>query len=215
MFVLAALGTLLYRVTGQDDVLIGSPVANRGSVELESLIGFVSNTLVFRTRMEGNPTFRELLGRVREMTLDVYANQEVPFEKIVQAVGPDREPGVNPLFQVNLRVSGSSRRSLRIAGLETTRLRIDSGLARFDLALDIELLESAIQGYVRYNRDLFEPATIGRLADDFVDLLRDALADPDRRLLSFGLSGWRDGSGTGTQLSAAAGPRGYRGRART
>src|SRR5207237_9112982 len=109
MLMLAVLSTMLYRVTGQDDLLIGSPVANRGMVELESLIGFVSNMLVFRTRLSGNPTFRELLGRVREMALDVYAHEGLPFEKVVEAVRPDREPGVNPLFQVSLRVSGVQR----------------------------------------------------------------------------------------------------------
>ena len=103
---------LLYRITGQDDILIGSPVANRMSLELETLIGFFSNTLVFRVRLNGNPTFRELLGSIREMALDVYAHQGMPFEKIVEAVAPEREPGVNPLFQVNLRVSTAGRPAL-------------------------------------------------------------------------------------------------------
>ena len=204
MLVLAVLSTLLYRVTGQDDLLIGSPVANRSTVELESLIGFVSNTLVFRTRLGGNPTFRELLGRVREMALDVYAHQSVPFEKVVEAVRPDREPGVNPLFQVNLRVSGARRATLELPGLEIVSLRIDTGFSRFDLALDVDVLEDGISGYIRYNRDIFEPATIERLADEFTRLLCSALENPDRRLLSFNLAA--DWSGSGRPVAAAAGP---------
>lgn len=205
MLVLSALATLLYRVTGQDDVLVGSPVANRISPELEALIGFFSNTLVFRVRMSGNPTFRELLRQVREMALDVYAHQGVPFEKIVEAVGPERTAGVNPLFQVNLRVSTAARPTLRLPGVEITPLKVDSGLARFDLALDVGVLEEGISGYFRYNRDIFEPATIARLATELECLLREALAKPDQPLLSFDLQdAWND------RRSAAGGLRGFR-----
>ena len=179
------------------------------SPELEALIGFFSNTLVFRVRMSGNPTFRELLRRVREMALDVYAHQSIPFEKIVEAAGPEREPGVNPLFQINLRVGTASRPALELPGLEITPLKVDSGLSRFDLALDINVLEDGISGYFRYNRDIFEPATIALLAGEFATVLREALAEPDRRLLSFELDGeWNE------QRSAAGGLRGFRARAR-
>jgi len=209
MLILAALATLLYRVTGQDDVLVGSPVANRMSPELEALIGFFSNTLVFRVRMGGNPTFRELLDRVREMALDVYAHQGVPFEKIVEAVAPEREPGVNPLFQVNLRVSTASRPALELPGLEIAPLKVDSGLSRFDLALDVDVLEDGVSGYFRYNRDIFEPATIARLAEELAAFLGDALAEPDRALLSFDLLGeWNE------RRPAAGGLRGFRARGR-
>jgi amino acid adenylation domain-containing protein len=209
MLVLAALAMLLYRITGQDDVLVGSPVANRLSPELETLIGFLSNTLVFRVRMSGNPTFRELLRRVREMALDVYAHQSVPFEKIVEAIGPERAPGVNPLFQVNLRVSTAARPALELPGLEITPLKVDSGLARFDLALDVDVLENGISGYFRYNRDIFEPATIARLSGELESLLREALAEPDRRLLSFDLqTEWNERRPTAGSL------RGFRARAR-
>jgi amino acid adenylation domain-containing protein len=209
MVILAALGTILYRITGQDDVLVGSPVANRMSPELEALMGFFSNTLVFRARMSGNPTFRELLRRVREMALDVYAHQGVPFEKIVEAVGPERAPGVNPLFQVNLRVSTAARPALELPGLEITPLKVDSGLARFDLALDVDVLEDAITGYFRYNRDIFEPATIARLSGELESLLREALAEPDQPLLSFDLqSAWNE------RRATTGGLRGFRARAR-
>jgi non-ribosomal peptide synthetase component F len=209
MLVLTALATLLYRITGQDDVLVGSPVANRLSPDVETLIGFLSNTLVFRARMSGNPTFRELLRRVREMALDVYAHQSVPFEKIVEAIGPERVPGVNPLFQVNLRVSTAARPTLELRGLEINPLKLDSGLARFDLALDVDVLENGISGYFRYNRDIFEPTTIARLSGELESLLQEALAQPDRPLLSFELQGeWNE------RGPAAGGLRGFRARAR-
>jgi non-ribosomal peptide synthetase component F len=208
MLVLAALATVLYRVVGQDDLLVGSPLANRPAPELESIIGFFSNTLVFRVRSGGDPTFRELLGRVREMALDVYEHQGVPFEKIVEAVAPERRPGINPLFQVNLRVSTSRRPTLELPGLDVTPLKLDSGLARFDLALDLDVLESAISGYFRYNRDIFEPSTIERLAAEFSALLTAAVKAPDRHLLSFELEQeWG-------AAQPAAGLRGFRARAR-
>ncbi len=186
---LAALATLLYRTTGQDDILIGSPFAHRPSPELDRVIGFFSNTLVFRARLAGNPTFRELVGRVREMALGVYAHEDIPFEMLVQAIRPQRTPGVNPLFQVNLRVSTSKRGVLALRGLEITPLGVDIGFTRFDLALDAQVLDDGIEGYFRYNREMFEPATIAKLADDFTELLREVLARPDEHLLAFEVVG--------------------------
>jgi amino acid adenylation domain-containing protein len=210
MLVLAGLCTLLYRMTGQDDILVGSPAANRETEELEHMIGFVSNTLVFRTRLGGNPSFRELLGRVRDTALEVYGHQGVPFEKIVEAVAPDRRTGVNPLFQVNLRVSANRRPVPALAGLEVTPLKIDSGLARFDLALDLEVLEHESRGYLRYNSDLFEAATIARFADDLGRLLVSAVSAPDQRLLDFTLvHAWHGGV-----ASVGRGLAGFRARAR-
>jgi non-ribosomal peptide synthetase component F len=143
------------------------------------------------------------------MALDVYAHQGVPLEKIVEAVAPEREPGVNPLFQVNLRVSTASRPALELAGLEIVPLKVDSGLSRFDLALDVDVLEGAISGYFRYNRDIFEPATIARLSEELATLLREALTEPDRPLLSFDLQGeWSE------RRSTSGGLRGFRARNR-
>jgi amino acid adenylation domain-containing protein/FkbM family methyltransferase len=205
ILLLAALATLLYRITGQDDVLIGSPFANRPGRELESVVGFFSNTLVFRARTVGNPTFRQLLARVRELAVDVYAHHDLPFEKIVEAVRPQRQVGVNPLFQVNLRVRSGSRPELSLAGVQIESLMVDVGLTRFDLALDAQVLDDGIDGYFRYNRELFEPETVARIAESFADLLREALADPDRRLLAFDVE-------TSTPLAPASAPslRGFR-----
>ncbi len=199
---LAALATLLYRTTGQDDVLIGSPFANRPGRELERVIGFFSNTLVFRARLTGNPTFRELLRRVRELAIDVYAHHEVAFEKIVAALRPQREAGVNPLFQVNFRVRTTARPTLRLPGLVSEPLQVDVGLTRFDFALDLAASDENVSGYFRYNADIFEPTTIARIADDFAALLGDALADPDRRLLSLALAS--DGASDGPAPAAPA-----------
>jgi non-ribosomal peptide synthetase component F len=164
---------------------------------------------VFRVRMGGNPTFRELLRRVREMALDVYAHQGIPFEKIVDAVNPERAPGVNPLFQVNLRVSTAARPVLELPGLEIAPLKIDSGLSRFDLALDVDVLDEGIFGYFRYNSDIFEPATVARLSGELEALLQAALAEPGRSLLSFDLQGeWSE------RRPSAGGLRGFRAHAR-
>jgi amino acid adenylation domain-containing protein len=210
MAVLAGLCTILYRITGQDDILVGSPAANRGNEQLEHLIGFVSNTLVFRTRLSGNPSFRELVRRVRETALEVYAHQGVPFEKIVEAVAPDRRPGVNPLFQVNLRVSTAGRPVPELECLEVTPLKVDSGLARFDFALDLDVLDDDARGYLRFNADLFDADTIARFADELTTMLGQAVAHPDERLLDLALAH----SWGGAAASPGRGLAGFRARAR-
>jgi RimJ/RimL family protein N-acetyltransferase len=190
MLLLAAFATVLYRRSGQDDILIGSPFANRSRREFERIIGFVSNTTVLRARLSGNPTFRELLGRIRETTVGALAHQETPFEKVVEALAPQRDPGVNPLFQVNFRAL-SEPTPPELSGLVIERLQIDSGTTRFDLALELQLREDGIGGFLKYNTDLFERATIDRIAADLERLLADALKDPDTRVLGFQLASER------------------------
>ena len=130
MLLLAAFATVLYRRSGQDDILIGSPFANRSRPEFERIVGFVSNTTVLRARLGGNPTFRELLARIRETTVGALAHQEMPFEKVVEALAPQRDPGVNPLFQVNFRAlseqSPPGWRAWRSSGCKSTPERRDS-----------------------------------------------------------------------------------------
>jgi non-ribosomal peptide synthetase component F len=121
------------------------------------------------------------------MALDVYGHEDLPFEMVVQAVAPQRTPGLNPLFQVNLRVSTARRTLLQLPGLKTTRLGADVGFTRFDLALDLQVLDGGIDGYFRYNREMFDPHTIAGLASQFSELTRELLARPDDRLLSFEL----------------------------
>jgi non-ribosomal peptide synthetase component F len=193
MTLLAAFATLLYRVTGVDDILIGSPIANRSRVELEGLIGFFSNTLVLRVRLGGNPTFRELARRVREVALGAYANQDLPFEKIVEVARPARTSSVNPLFQVNFRVQSGGGATLALSELEIEPLRVDVGLSRFDLALELHLENDAIGGYLEYNIQLFAPETADRLSHDFQQLLGDVLTRPDTPLLELKLASAADG----------------------
>ena len=187
MLLLAAFATVLYRRSGQDDILIGSPFANRSRREFERMIGFVSNTTVLRARLGGNPTFRELLARIRETTVGALAHQETPFEKVVEALAPQRDPGVNPLFQVNFRAL-SEPSPPELSGLAIERLQVDSGTTRFDLALELQLREDGIGGFLKYNTDLFEAATIDRIAADLESLLAEALAQPETRLLALSLA---------------------------
>ncbi len=187
MTLLAAFAALLYRTTGQDDILIGSPIANRRRLELEDLIGFFSNTLVLRIRLGGNPTFRQLVSRVREVALGAYAHQDLPFEKIVEAVDPLRDASVNPLFQVNFRVQSGSGTSLQLPDLEITPLELDIGFSRFDLALELQLRETAVKGYFEYNTKLFRPETVLHLASGLAMLLEQALDRPDTPLLALHL----------------------------
>jgi hypothetical protein len=184
MLLLSVFGTLLYRRTGQDDILFGSPMANRGRAEFEQLIGFFANTIVVRVRLAGNPPFVTLVERVRESALGAYDHQHVPFEQIVEAVRPQRDPGVNPLFQVNFRVRVGEPPQLELSGATTRRLPVDVGSARFDLALELQLADDGLVAELIYNTDLFDEATIVGLSADFEALLSQVLADPAMRLLS-------------------------------
>jgi amino acid adenylation domain-containing protein len=188
MLLLAAFATLLYRRSGQDDILFGGPMANREEPGLEHLIGFFANTIVVRAKLGGNPEFVDLLRTVRESVLASYEHQEVPLELVVDAVRPQRDPGVNPLFQVNFRVRVGPAASLELDGTTTTHVHVDLGLARFDLALELHLLDDRLEAEFNWNTALFEQATIAHLAADFERLLRAAMADPSTRLLSFELS---------------------------
>jgi non-ribosomal peptide synthetase component F len=204
MLLLAVFGTLLYRVTGQDDILLGGPFANRSRPEFERLIGYFANTLVVRLKFAGNPEFRTLLSRAREATLEVLDHQEVSFETIVEAVRPPRDAAANPLFQVNFRVRVDAAPTLELAGTTTRRIPLDIGLARFDLALELHVHQDGVLAQFNYDTALFDARTVERLAEDFVGLLRQALAEPDTRLLDFHVSG------DSAAVSVATGPESIR-----
>jgi amino acid adenylation domain-containing protein len=188
MLLLASFATLLYRASGQDDILFGGPMANREQPGLEHLIGFFANTIVVRVRMGANPTFSELLARVRDSVLASYEHQEVPLELVVDAVRPERIPGVNPLFQVNFRVRVGDAPALELEGAQTRPLPVDLGHARFELALELHVLEDRIEAELNYNVALFDAPTVARMAGDFEALLRTLLAEPDTRLLGVTLA---------------------------
>ena len=182
MTLLAAFQTLIHRYAGQSDIAIGSPVAGRKRPELESLIGFFLNILVLRTDLSGNPTFRELVARVREVCLSAYEHQDLPFEKLVEELHPERNLSHNPLFQVTFALQNTPKSPLDLAGLTTTNMEVDPGIARFDLHLFLEEDEDTLKGYWNYNTDLFDPEMISRMVAHFQRLLEAIVADPDQRI---------------------------------
>ncbi|WP_132945411.1 non-ribosomal peptide synthetase [Tumebacillus sp. BK434] len=182
MTLLAAFQSLLYRYTGQDDILVGSPAAGRNRVEVSDLIGFFVNTLVMRTRLnEGELTFQELLLRVRDTSIDAFANQDVPFEMLLDELQPERNMSQTPLFQVMFALQNAPF-DLTMPGLETKLLEGDSGTAKFDLTLQATETERGIELKLEYNTDLYEAATIDRMLGHYATLLQGAVAAPDQKL---------------------------------
>jgi alpha-ketoglutarate-dependent taurine dioxygenase/acyl carrier protein len=183
MTLLAAFKTLLHYYTNQDDIVVGSDIANRNRRETEDLIGFFVNQLVLRTDLSGNPTFRELLGRVREMTLEAFGRQDTPFGKLVEELQPQRDPSRNPLFQVMFIVQNAPMPELELPGLTLTPLDVKGETSVFDLTLSfVEAETGQIRVLCRYNTDLFEPATIRRMLERLEALLNRIVADPEARL---------------------------------
>ena len=182
MTLLAAFQTLLHRYTGQDDIAVGSLIANRNRVELEGLIGFFVNTLVLRTDLSGDPSFRELLERVRAVTLGAYEHQDMPYEKLLEALRPPRDLSRNPLFQVLFVLHNTPQQALELPGLTVHPLEIDPGTARFDITLEFWETPEGLRGRFEYSTDLFEAATIARMAGHLQTLLEGIVADPEQRL---------------------------------
>ncbi|MES1240862.1 MAG: amino acid adenylation domain-containing protein, partial [Acidobacteriota bacterium] len=176
---LAGFQALLHRWSGQDDVVVGSPFANRRRAEVQGLVGFFVNTLPVRTSLAGRPTFRELLGRAREAALGVHAHQETPFERIVEDLRPEREPGRNPFFQVVLAFQNVPMPALDLPGLELALRRLDAGTAMFDLTLDLEEHPDGLRGWIEHAAGRFAPWTVDRLAGHLTNLLASAVEDPD------------------------------------
>lgn len=187
MALLAAFQTLLYRYTAQDDIAVGTPVANRNRVELEGLVGFFVNSVVLRTDLSGNPRFRELMARVRDVALDAYAHQDLPFEKLVRELKPERDMGHNPLFQVHFQLFSDMGSVKQTGPLDGESLEIERGAAIFDLALDLWEYPDGLQGMLEYSTDLFSEETICRMVEHFRILLEDIVADPDKRLSDLSL----------------------------
>ncbi|HEU0253471.1 MAG TPA: amino acid adenylation domain-containing protein, partial [Pyrinomonadaceae bacterium] len=187
MTLLAAFKVLLLRHTGQEDVIVGTPIAGRNRAEVEGLIGFLVNTLVMRTNLAGDPSFRELLHRVREVTLEAYQHQDLPFEKLVDALQVPRDPAHTPLFQVMFAFQNLLPNQVNVQGLEISLMDLPDETAKFDLILAAAERGEQTVGTIVYNTDLFEPATIERLADHFVTLVDAVAADPSLRLSELSL----------------------------
>jgi amino acid adenylation domain-containing protein len=180
MTLLAGLETLLHRISGQNDIVVGAPIANRTRVELEPLIGFFVNTLALRCEFTGDPTFRDVLGKIRANTLEAYQNQDLPFEKLVQALQPERSLSHSPIFQVIFAVQNTPDENPAFQGLSVTQQDVDERVAKFDLSIFVEFKPKLRIGY-NYNRDLFERETIVRFAKHFENLLKHAVESPDTR----------------------------------
>ncbi len=183
MTLLALFQTLLHRYTGQADIPVGAPVANRHRPELENLVGLFVNTLVLRGDLSGNPDFRTLLRRIRQTVLEAQAHQDLPFDLLVDALQPERDPARSPLFQVMFSLQNEpSLHHLNLPGLTATRLPADSGASQFDLSLEFIEDGKTLTGWIEYNTDLFDAATIVRLAGHLQTLVEAILADPDQPL---------------------------------
>jgi aspartate racemase len=162
MTLLAAFKVLLHRYAGQDDIVVGSPIANRNRPEIEGLIGFFVNTLVLLTDLRGNPTFRELMARVREVALGAYAHQDLPFEKLVEELHPERDPSRTPLFQVMFVLQNTPGPALELAHLNLSPVAMENRTAKFDLTLSMREQGDRLRGTLNYNTALFDGATMKR-----------------------------------------------------
>ncbi|PMB24660.1 non-ribosomal peptide synthetase, partial [Fischerella thermalis CCMEE 5319] len=187
MSLLAAFNVLLYRYTDQEDILIGSPIANRNRAELEGMLGLFVNTLVLRNNLSGNPSFRELLHRVREMTLDAYAHQDLPFEMLVEELQPERDLSRNPLYEVMFVLQNTPSSVEEVSGLTLHTLDFDSGTAQLDIFLSMSESEERLTGCLEYNTDIFDSATITQFINNFQTLLENIVANPEQRLSELSL----------------------------
>ena len=187
MVLLAAFKVLLYRYTEAEDLVVGTPIANRTQAETEGLIGFFVNTLVLRTRLSEELSYRELLGRVREVCLDAYAHQDLPFEKLVEDLQPERRLNQAPLFQVMFTVENTPRVPLELGGLQLSSLEVDTESAKFDLLFALHEIGGSLSGTLSYNAELFEAATIRRLLTHYQQLLAGIVSNCDQRLLALPL----------------------------
>ena len=185
MTLMAAFNVLLWRYTQQEEILVGTPIANRNRAEIEGLIGFFVNTLVLRSKLNPQITFREFLAQVRETTLGAYGHQDVPFEKLVEELQPERSLNRQPLFQVLFTLQVAEE--LKLGGLELNWMDTKSDVTKFDLSLFMTEIEGGLYSWFEYNSDLFERPTIARMVQHFHTLLEDIAANPDARLSDLSL----------------------------
>ncbi|HET9284843.1 MAG TPA: amino acid adenylation domain-containing protein [Candidatus Angelobacter sp.] len=183
MVLSAAFSVLLCRYTGQTDVLVGTPIAGRKRPELEKLIGFFVNTLVIRTHLSGEPDFHQLLERTRETTLAAYAHQDIPFEKLVEVLSPQRNLSSTPIFQVMLVLQNNALPELRLGLAAVQSLESPGETAKFELTLSVSEDETRLRGHLEYKTDLFDPSTIARMAGHFTRLLTGIADAPQQPVL--------------------------------
>jgi amino acid adenylation domain-containing protein len=202
MTLLAGFEVLLHRYTAQEEIVVGTPIASRPRPEIEGLIGFFLNTLALRVDLTGDPSFRELLARVRKVTLDAYGNSDLPFERLLEELKPERDLSRNPVFQVMFTLQSSPTANIQLRQLSLSSRELDTGTSKFDLFVVLQEKGRELGGYVEYNTDLFQLPTIQRMLSHFEHLLAGAvqngeekisrlplLGAPERRQL---VTGWND-----------------------
>jgi amino acid adenylation domain-containing protein len=187
MSLLGVFQVMLMRYSGQEDVVVGTPIANRRRVEVEKLIGFFANTLVMRTRMEGEPSFKEVMRRVRVMALEAYGHQDVPFEMLVEKLEPERAMSHSPMFQVMFMLMNVPGEGLKLPELRLESVEVESNTSKFDLTLAMAGSPSGLDLVVEYSTDLFDRVTIDRMLSHFEALLKSVIEQPGRKIteLSF------------------------------
>ncbi|MCX7748502.1 MAG: amino acid adenylation domain-containing protein [Clostridia bacterium] len=178
MLVLAAFQTLMYRYSGQTDIFMGTVVANRNRKEVENLVGFFMNTLVLRTHFEGDPSFLEILRQVKKMTLDAYTYQELPFDKLLEELKPERDVSRTPLFQVMFILHNTQKVELELPGLKMKQIDVESNMAPFDLRLQLTETDEGLKGGFDYRADLFKPETVKRLGAHLLNILESISEAP-------------------------------------
>ena len=182
MTLFSAFAVLLSRHSRQQDLVIGTPIANRTSAELEELIGFFVNTLALRVDCSGNPCFHELLARVKQTTLDAYSNQDVPFERLVEEIKPERDLSRSPIVQVMFVLQNVPTAVAELPGLKLSSMSLPSGVSKFDLTLNLQESDGILHGGIEYNIDLFDHATVVRLSRHYEELLHEICARPRTRI---------------------------------
>ena len=187
MLLLTAFKVLLHRYSQQDDIVVGTPIANRNREEIEGLIGFFVNTLVLRTDLADNPSFSDLLSRVKQVTLEAYSNQDLPFEQLVEELKPERYLNRNPLFDVMFALQNAPKSELTLPGLTLSSIEESSHTAKFDLSLDMFESPEGLSGVFEYSTDLFESSTITRMAGHFQVLLEAIVTQPETPILQLPL----------------------------
>lgn len=182
MVLLTAFNVLLYKYTNQEDILVGSPIANRHRTELEGLIGYFANTLVIRTELGGDPTFSNIVEQVRETTLGAYDHQDLPFERIVEELNLKRDMSYTPLFQVSFALQNAPMPAIKSNEITIEPLKIESGTSKFDLWLSMVEVDAYLQGTLEYSIDLFKPETIKHMVTHFKEVLNSIAENPTRKL---------------------------------
>ncbi|MEM8676928.1 MAG: amino acid adenylation domain-containing protein [Cyanobacteria bacterium P01_G01_bin.67] len=180
---LTAFKVLLYRYSQQEDIVVGTDIANRDRTETEGLIGLLVNTLVLRTDLTGNPSFTELLNRVKQVTLDAFAHQDLPFEKLVEVLNPERDLSqMMPLFQVKFDLQLAEVKPLTLPNLKVERLPLEESTVKYELRFNLQNNETGINGYVEYSTDLFNESTIARMVEHFIVLLEGIANNPESKI---------------------------------